>query len=258
MLLCIDVGNTETVVGLFQEDNIIAHWRLSSKTPRTADEVFIIIKQWFEHQNIQLADLSGFAISSVVPELTYVFETIAKKYFNLDPFVITATKDMGLDIQYYPAFTVGADRICNAVAGYHFYQGPLLIVDFGTAITFDVISETGAYLGGIISLGLTGLSQALHKQAAKLPKVDLTFPDTVVGTTTEGSIKSGILWGTMSMIDGLVEKIEIEKGWTQTKVIATGGMAKSVIQYSNRIQEARPFLTLEGIKLLFYKIGKRT
>lgn len=256
MLLCIDVGNTETVVGLFRGDSVICHWRLSSQTPRTADEVFIIIKQWFAHQNIELSEVTGYAISSVVPELTYVFETIAVKYFKLKPYSVTSDSNLDIRIDYHPPFTVGADRICNAIAGYHFYQGPLIVVDFGTAITFDVISEDGAYLGGIITLGLTGLSQALHTRAAKLPKVDLAFPDQIVGTTTEGSIKSGILWGTMCMIDGLVNKIENERGWKDVKVIATGGMAKSVIQYSNRISEAKPFLTLQGIRLLYNKVVK--
>jgi len=254
MLLVIDVGNTEIVFGLYKKENLQAHWRLSSKNHRTADECWILLTMWCNARNIRLSEVEGVVISSVVPSMTNVFIEVSRNHLGLEPLVVTAETNTGLKILYDTPRTVGSDRICNAVAGYAHYNGPLIVVDFGTATTFDVISKQGEYLGGVIALGLMGISQELHRLAAKLPKVDLVFPSSVVGKTTESSIQSGIMWGTVSLVDGMIDRITQEMGWKNTSVIATGGIAPFVVEKSIKIQQVEPFLTLEGMRLIFHRM----
>lgn len=256
MLLVIDIGNTETSIGLYRGEKLKAHWRLSSRSPRTADECWILLKTWCETLGIRLDEIEGVVISSVVPSLTVVFEAVSKNRLGREPITVSAETDTGLVILYDSPRTVGADRICNAVAGYVYHGSPLIVVDFGTSTTFDVISERGEYLGGVIALGLMGASQELHRLAAKLPRVDLDFPPFVVGRTTETSIQSGIMWGTIAMVDGMVDKIQKEMGWNRFKVVATGGAAPLVVEKSERIQQMEPFLTLEGMRLIYDRIRK--
>jgi len=257
VILAIDIGNTETVVGIYQSDRLIGHWRLSSNTPKTADECWILLSTWCRLKEISLSHMQGVVISSVVPSLTSVFKEVSKKYFKMDPLMVSSEIETGLEIQYDSPRTVGADRICNGVAGYEKYGGPLIVVDFGTATTFDVISENKAYLGGVIALGVQGASQELHRLAAKLPRVELVFPSSVVGRTTEASIQSGILWGTVALVDGVVDRIKNEMGWQETNVIATGGIAALIVNQSKQIQKVEPFLTLEGMKILFEENEKK-
>ena len=257
MLLAIDVGNTETVCGLYEDEKLTAHWRLSSKIPRTPDECWIFLKMWCEASGFSLLNIKGVIISSVVPSLTTVFRKMSEKHLQLQPLVVTAEMDTGLTILYDTPRTVGADRICNAVAGYTHYGGPLIIVDFGTATTFDVVSEKGEYLGGAIALGLMDASQELHRIAAKLPRVDLTFPPFIVGKTTEMSIQAGIMWGTVALVDGMINRIISEMKWENTQIIATGGVASSIVKKLNRIKIVEPFLTLEGMRLIFQRYEKK-
>lgn len=254
MLLVVDAGNTEIVFGLYEEENLSAHLRLSSKPDRTSDEYWILLKTWCENRGFSLSNVEGVVISSVVPSLTTVFEKISSNYIKMKPLVITAETDTGLKILYETPQTVGADRICNAVAGHILYGTPLIVVDFGTATTFDVISEKGEYLGGVITLGLRGITQELHRLTAKLPKVDLVFPHTVVGRTTETSIQSGIMWGSVVVVDGMVNRIIKEMKWEKAHVVSTGGMASTVVEKSDRIQAVEPFLTLEGMRFIFQRI----
>ena len=256
MLLVVDIGNTETVIGIYHERDLKAHWSLSSKTPRTSDESWILIHNWSETQGMALPDIRGFVISSVVPSLTAVFRNVAKKRFDLEPLIIEAETDTGLKIDYDTPRTVGADRICNAVAGYALYGGPLIVVDFGTATTFDIVSEEGAYTGGAIALGLKGASHELHRLAAKLPRVSLEFPSGVVGRTTEESLQSGIMWGTVALVDGMVDRIKEEMGWPSVRVIATGGMASIIVEHSKKIELVESFLTLEGMRLIYERNNK--
>jgi len=252
MLLTIDIGNTETVMGLFRGDKLLTHFRISSKVPRTPDEVWMMLTGWFENQSVKPGILKSAVISSVVPDLTTVFEEALFRNLKLQPLIVTSAISAGMEIRYDDPKTVGADRICNGVAGFRKYGGPLIVVDFGTATTLDVISETGTYLGGVITLGLTGASLELHRISAKLPMVALSFPDRIVGHSTETSMQSGILWGTVMMVDGLVEKIREEMGWKHCQVVATGGMAPVLAGKSACIQHMDIFLTLEGM-LNIYK-----
>jgi len=250
-LLAIDIGNTEMVIGLIQGQSIIAHWRFSSKAPRTADECYILLKNGFETKGFSLEDVNGVVISSVVPSLTRVFIDVAGMINQIKPLVVNSEIQTGLEIQYETPRMVGADRICNAVGGYEKFGAPLIIVDFGTATTFDVISEKGVYLGGAIALGLAGASHELHRLSAKLPRVDLDLPDRVVGQSTEQSIQSGIMWGMVSLVDGMVDRIQKEMKWESVSVIATGGMASIFEINSERIEKTERFLTLEGMRIIY-------
>jgi len=253
MLLVIDIGNTVIILGLYEKENLKSHWKLSSKMPRTSDECWILLKMWCETQGFFLTEIEGVVISSVVPSLTTVFKELSRNHLDIEPLVVDSNTDTGLKILYDTPRTVGADRICNAVAGYILHGGPLIIVDFGTATTFDVVSENGDYEGGIIALGLIGASHELHRLAAKLPRVDLVFPPSAVGRTTEESIQSGIMYGTVSLADGMVDRIVQEMSWDAVRVIATGGMAPMVVEQSERIELVEPFLTLEGMKIIYQR-----
>lgn len=254
MLLVIDVGNTETVFGIYKGDTLCTHWRLSSPMYRTMDETWILLNGWCDLQNIAVTEVRGVVISSVVPNLTFMLVEMTQKYLELDPLVISAEIDTGLVIRYESPKTVGADRICNAVGGIERFGTPLVIVDFGTAITLDVVSAKKEYLGGIICLGLKAAAHQLHTVAAKLPRVELVFPKFVIGRDTETSIQSGLLWGAVTMIDGLIEKIANELHVSSIRAIATGGQAEFIAPYSHRIETVEPFLTLEGMKSIYHHI----
>ena len=257
MLFVIDVGNTETVLGLYEGETLRTHWRLSSRTYRTSDECWILIKAWCESRDLSVSDIQGVVVCSVVPSLTAVFREMAEHHLRIEPLVVTAETDTGLGILYDTPRTVGGDRICNAVAGYAGYGGPLIVVDFGTATTFDVVSGKGEYLGGAIALGVVSASHELHRLAAKLPRVDTVFPPSVVGKTTETSIQSGIMWGTVSLVDGMIERIADEMGWKTFQVVATGGAAPLVVARSSKVRTVEPFLTLEGMRIIYERFAQR-
>jgi len=257
MLLAIDIGNTNIVIGLFQASKLINHWRLSSTITRTADESWILIKLLFESDNLSIDQVKGIAISSVVPNLTMVFKNMANTHFQIIPVEVNHELDLGIRLLYDTPETVGADRICNAIGGYSKYKGPLVIVDFGTATTFDVVTKTGDYLGGIIAPGIELTATVLHQRAAMLPKVGLKFPSKVIGRTTETSIQSGLMFGGVEMVDGLVDRIEEELKQT-VKVIATGGLASQLLEQSRRLKILEPHLTLEGLRLIYERVSKAT
>lgn len=255
MLLVIDIGNTETVLGIYKHETLEAHWRLSSKTPRTADECWILIKSWFESDGFSITGIEGVVISSVVPSLTTVFSTISEQFLNIEPLIVSSELDTGLSILYDSPRLVGADRICNAVGGLRLHGSPLIVVDFGTATTFDIVTSNREYLGGVIALGLTGASHELHRLSAKLPRVELKFPNRVVGRTTEESIQSGIMWGTVALVDGMIDRIQEEMEWSDVKVIATGGMASVLVNRSERIQIVETYLTLDGMRFIYERVN---
>ncbi len=254
MLLVVDIGNTEIVIGIYDNEILKGHWRLSGSQTKTIDECWGLLQVWLENDGFSRENIKGVVISSVVPYFQYVFKDMARKKFNLTPVIISSKLNIGIDILYDSPEMVGSDRICNAVAGYYHYGGPLIVVDFGTATTFDVVSKKGEYLGGVIALGLKGASQQLHHLAAKLPRVELEFPHTVVGTNTENSMQSGIMWGAVCLIDGMVKKILKEKKWMKANLIATGGMASEVVKRSEILKETSPFLTLEGMKIIYKRV----
>ncbi len=252
MLLTFDIGNTHTVVGCFQGEKLIAHWRITSEMARTEDELGVLLHYFFLQENLNVKDVKGICISSVVPDLTIIYQFLSRRYFKIEPLIIDAFIDLGIQVKYKNPASVGADRLCNAVAGVHRYGTPVMIVDFGTATTIDCINAQKDYLGGIIAPGIMTSIEALHLKAAKLPRVNFEFPYRFIGKTTEESIQSGVFWGTVFMIEGLIKKIKQELG-ENSRVIATGGLADKIIQHTSCIEKIDPYLSLEGMRLIYLR-----
>lgn len=253
MLLAIDIGNTHTVIGVYKGEQLIADWRVTSSGTRTADETWLTIKNFCVDADISLALLTGVGIASVVPNLTDIFETIARKYVKVEPVVVGGHLDLGFDIHYEDVSSVGADRLCNAIAGYKKYGGPLIIIDFGTATTFDVVATNGDYLGGVIALGLESTAGELHRRAAKLPKIELHFPGKVIGTDTVQSMQAGVMFGAVDAVEGIVRRIQAEMG-SKAKVIATGGLSTIMAKYAPIIEACEPSLVLDGVRLIYERV----
>jgi type III pantothenate kinase len=254
-LLAIDVGNTHTVLGVFRGTQLVDSWRMATRMARTADEVWVLTEQFLALASIESRQITGMAISSVVPEMTTVYARISQRRLGLEPLIVSAKTVPWVKIHYKNPGQVGADRLCNAVAAFDKYGGPLIIIDFGTATTFDVVAENGDYLGGIIAPGLETAVASLHHQAAKLPKVDLVFPEALIGTTTERSIQSGVLFGAVEMVEGLVRRIREEMSG-HFNVIATGGLASHVLSRSSLEVKIEPDLVLEGIRIIYNRWQK--
>lgn len=252
MLLAIDIGNTHTVVGLFDRQELLNHWRISSNLQRTEDEIGGLLIYLFEKDGRDWTQIKSAAISSVVPNLTSIYVFMCQRYLKTDPLIIDANVELGLKVKYLDPNAVGADRLCNAVAGIDKFGKPLIVIDFGTATTFDCIDEQGDYLGGIISPGIQTSMVALHQHAAKLPRVEMEFPPNVIGRTTDESIQSGILFGAVHMVEGLVHQIKSELGQS-SKVVATGGLANKIAKRTKSIEHVELFLSLEGIAAIYYK-----
>jgi len=255
MLLTVDVGNTQIAAGLFKGEELVAHWRLASHRDRTEDETWILMHSICSANGYDLRQTTGIVISSVVPDMTSTLHKMATKYLGLEPCVIGHDLNLGITVHYRNPVNVGADRLCNAVAGFAKYGGPLIIVDLGTATTFDVIDQTGDYLGGIIAPGIETSAMILHQRAAKLPRVELRFPEKAVGDSTETSIQSGLLFGAVEMIDGMIERINRERGQEHVAV-ATGGLARLMVAQLRRVQHMDAFLTLEGMRIIFARVIK--
>ena len=249
MLLVLDIGNTTTVVGIFDGDNLIAHWRLSSIL-HTADELGIYLLGLLATKNINPSDIKDAAFASVVPSLDFSMTEAINNYFKVMPLQVSAKIDVGMKILCKNPREVGADRIVNALAGREKYGTPLIVADYGTAITFDVVSKDGEYLGGAIAPGLNSSISALFSKAAKLPQVALSIPESVIGRNTEEAIQSGILFGNAGLTDRIVEMIKAEKGLEDSKVIATGGHAGLIAKVSRTIDHVDKWLTLEGLKII--------
>jgi type III pantothenate kinase len=253
MLLAIDIGNTHTVFGVFDKRKLIADWRVSSAVNRTEDEVGTQVRAFLKDAGIKSKSVRGVAISSVVPNLTDIFVLMARKYFGAEPIVVSANLNLGFKIYYEDPSTVGADRLCNAVAGYRKYGGPLIIIDFGTATTYDVVSKKGDYLGGIIAPGIETSAADLHRRAAKLPKVELKFPKEVVGKDTVSSMQAGILYGAVDSMERMIERVKRDIG-KNAKVIVTGGYSKIILDHSDSIDFYEPTLVLNGLQLIHEKV----
>lgn len=251
MFLAVDIGNTHTSFALYENDNLLGHWRVTSIISRTEDEIAVQVGFFCQTINRKIADITAMGISSVVPNLTIAAKRMAEKYISKDDLLIVGSHcDTGMPILYDDPAAVGADRICNAVAGYHKYGGPLIIIDFGTANTFDVISNKGEYLGGIISPGLETSAADLHRRAARLPKIELEFPDRIIGTNTVQSMKSGIMFSSVDSINGMVNRICEEIG-ENAKVIATGGYASIIASRATVIEHVEPTLVLDGVRMIY-------
>ena len=257
MLLVIDVGNTHTVIGVYDGEELKEHYRVASNHALTVDECGILVRQLFaEHKEID-----DVIICSVVPPLTSVYEEMSRKSLTVDPVVVSSDLPLGIKILYDDPRTVGADRIANAVAAYEIYGGPAIVVDFGTATTFDVISENGEYLGGAIAPGIETSSLNLFKKASQLFKVSLQKPKKAIGKNTEESLRSGIIFGAVGQIDGIVNRIKEElrlmsPSKKEPKIIGTGGLADLIATESETIREVNPSLTLEGLRRIYSRVKK--
>jgi type III pantothenate kinase len=252
LLLCLDVGNTQTVAGVISPTNreILAQWRVRTSHDRTGDEYTHLLRDLLRGDGIEPSRVAGVAVSCVVPQAIRALHEMSRRAFGLEPLMVGPGMKSGMPILYDNPREVGADRIVNAVAAYERFHRPLVVIDFGTAITFDVVSGKGEYLGGAIVPGLQIAVDALFSRAAKLPQVELAVPDKVVGKDTVASIQSGILFGYASLVDGLVARIEAETG-VEHHVVATGGMAEMLAGEAKSIREVLPDLTLEGLALLW-------
>lgn len=251
MLLAFDVGNTNITVGIFQGREIRAAWRLSTRNS-TADELAMALYTLFHYRGLSFRDISGIIISSVVPPLTPVLVETARRYFDLEPLVVGPGIKMGMPIRFENPREVGADRIVNAVAAYEAYGGPVVVVDFGTATTFDAISAQGEYLGGAIAPGIGISTEALFQRAAKLPRVELVKPKGIIGKNTVTSMQAGIVYGFIGQVDYIVRLMKQELG-PQTKVVATGGLAELIAGETKSIDHINPMLTLEGLRILYHR-----
>lgn len=247
VLLAIDIGNTTIVLGIFEGKKLISHWRLSADRGKTADEYGILLSAL-----IGSCRIKGMIISSVVPPLLKIFQEMSERCLHLSPLLVETGMDTGISIKYPRPEELGADRIANASAAHYFYQGPVIIVDFGTATTFCALSGAGDYLGGIIAPGLGISLEALFEKTALLPRIELVRPERVIGKDTVKSMQSGIIYGFAELVDGLVKRMKREFS-PQAKVIATGGWAELIASEAKNIDEVAPFLTLEGLKIIYEK-----
>ncbi len=251
MLLVIDVGNTNTVLGIFDDDELVHDWRIRTVTDHTVDEYGMLIYNLYKTSRISSrSNITDIIISCVVPPMLNILEPLCEKYFHLKPLIVGPGVKTGMPIHYDNPREVGADRIVNAIAAYEKYKQDLIVVDFGTATTFDYVSPKGEYMGGCISPGIMISSVALFERAAKLPRVELIKPRSVIAKDTVSSMQAGIVYGYAGLVDGLVERIKAEvKG--SPKVIATGGLAKIVAPETRTIEVVDDMLTLEGLQIIY-------
>ncbi len=250
MLLVIDVGNTNTVLGVFDGDELVHDWRIRTVTDHTVDEYGMLIYNLYKSSRISSKAISAIIISCVVPPMLNILEPLCLKYFNIRPLIVGPGIKTGMPIYYDNPKEVGADRIVNAVAAYEKYRRDLIIVDFGTATTFDYVSKKGEYMGGCISPGLMISSEALFERAAKLPRVELSKPRSVVAKDTVSSMQAGIVYGYAGLVDGIVNRMKAEVK-SDPYVVATGGLAKVVSTETKSIDEVDDMLTLQGLRLIY-------
>ena len=250
MLLATDIGNTNIVLGIFEGRQLVNDWRIATRKNQTADEYGLLIRYLFSLSQINLQDITDIITACVVPPLLPVMMEMFERYLGITPMIIGPGIKTGIQLLVDNPREVGADRIVNAVAAYEKYGGPTIIVDFGTATTFDVISRKGDYLGGVIAPGITISTEALFHEAAKLPRVDLIKPRSVIGKNTVHSIQSGVIYGYVSLVDGIVNRIKKELG-EEASVGATGGLAGLIAPISETIKDVDPFLTLKGLQIIF-------
>lgn len=250
MLLVFDVGNTNTVLGLYKDDSLVNHWRVGTDKDRTVDEYGILIHDLFRLCDIHFPDVSGVIISSVVPPMATVLEGFCRKYLDTTPFMVGPDIETGMEVRYDSPKDVGADRIVNAVAAYEKKRCSLIVVDFGTATTFDYISADGAYEGGVIAPGPGISAEALFSRASKLPRVGFTEPSRVIAKNTVDSMQAGLFYGYIGLVDGIVARMTKEADDTPY-VMATGGLASLIAPASETIEEVDPSLTLEGLRLIY-------
>lgn len=256
MLLAIDVGNTNITFAVFDGEQIKADWRIGTVVRRTGDEYAGLLISLFGNRGLELADIDGVIISSVVPAITDALMRFSRKHLHIDePIILSAEMDLGIKVNYYPPRDVGADRIANAIAAHAKYGGKVIVVDLGTGTTLDAVSEDGEYLGGAIAPGIQISLEALFAKAARLTGVRLVAPDKAIGDTTAGSLQSGIIFGFAGMVDALVDRFQDEIGGG-ARVIATGGLADVIAEQSRTVECCDELLTLEGLRLIYQRNRK--
>ncbi len=250
MIVVFDVSNTHIVLGLYQDKELLNHWTVATDLARASDEFAVLLHNLFELNGKSFADVKALVMSSVVPPVMPVLQELSLKYFNLKPIVVGPGVKTGMHVRYDNPREVGADRIVNALAGYERYGGPLIIVDFGTATAFCYVSDKGDYLGGALAPGMEIATEALFHRAAKLPRIEVTEPKSVIGRNTVEAMQSGILYGFASQVDGVVGRFKREIG-QPVKVVATGMMAGLVAPHTDSIDLVDPLLTLEGLRIIY-------
>ncbi|HYY79535.1 MAG TPA: type III pantothenate kinase [Actinomycetes bacterium] len=251
MLLAIDVGNTEITIGVFEGEKLLQHWRAATVAERTADEHALLLGGFLAQEGLRFAEVvTGVAVSSVVPRLTQALREMVQRYCGFEPFVVEPGIRTGLKILTDNPREVGADRVVNTAAAFAAYGGPAVVVDFGTATTFDAVSERGEYLGGAIAPGIQISTNALASHTAQLRRVELAAPRSVVGKNTAEALQSGIVYGFAGQVDGIVRRMVAELGGRAT-VIATGGLAEAVLEACETVQRHDPWLTLHGLRIVY-------
>lgn len=256
MLLAIDIGNTNTSIGLFEGRALRFRWRIGSDSNRTSDEMGILVRELCAQSGVALSQIAGVVLSSVVPALTDAAAAMAGDALGVEPLIVGPDLDLGITVEYRDPSEVGPDRLANAVAVHEMVRGPAIVVDFGTATTFDVVTGDGRYLGGAIAPGLLTSAENLFRRAALLHRVALGPPERVVGRSTEESLRSGILYGAVGQVDGIVRRIVAEWG-EQPRVVATGGLAEKIALLSRTIDLVEPDLTLIGLALIDERLRER-
>jgi type III pantothenate kinase len=249
MLLVVDVGNTQTHFGTFRDDVLVEHWRFATVRDSTADELGAALRNLLELRGVGMADLDASIVSSTVPQLGPEWQGMATRYLGHEMLVVGPGIKTGMALRYDNPREIGADRLVNAVAAYEKVKGACIVVDFGTAITYDPVSADGEYLGGIIAPGVEISMEALTNRAAKLPKIDIGPPRQLIGKTTVDAIRSGVVYGFAGQVDGIVNRLRAELG-EETETIATGGLAKHIVPFTETIDEIDDLLTLNGLRLL--------
>ncbi|MBI5877378.1 MAG: type III pantothenate kinase [Chloroflexi bacterium] len=250
MLLTVDIGNTNIVLGLYDGTQLRDSWRAATDPRRTADEYAVTIYEFLARRGYRIEQIADCAVSSVVPALTPVFRDLAKRYWEIDPLIVSVDIDLGLRVLTDNPREVGADRIVNAVAAKALYGAPAIVIDFGTATTWDVVNADGDYIGGAIAPGVGISAEALASRAARLHRIELTFPPTAIGKSTDAAMRVGILYGYVGIVEGLTERIRRELGGN-VRVIATGGLAGLIAAQTPVIERVDPDLTLLGLRLLW-------
>lgn len=251
-----DVGNTNTTLGVFDGERLVIDWRLTTKRDRTIDEYGIMCRNLFALSSLEWNTINDIAIASVVPPMNFTLRKMSINYFKIDPFFVDPVTNSGMPVRYEPKQDVGADRVVNAVAAFEKYGGPCVIVDFGTATTFDVVSKNGEYIGGTICPGINISAEALIQHASRLPRVEIRRTDKVIGNSTVYSIQAGLYWGYVGLVDGILAKIIKEIDATP-KIIATGGLAHLIIRGSEYIRQLDDDLTLHGLRIIYERNHRR-
>jgi type III pantothenate kinase len=253
MIVVMDVGNTNIAFGVYEGKKLVNHWRMATDRDKTSDEFGMFFMNIFNYEKLDVRKVEAVLLASVVPPIMYSLEHAIKKYFKLEPIVIGPGIKTGINIKYENPREVGADRIVNAVAALEIYGGPFIIVDFGTATTFCAVTANAEYLGGVICPGIKISAEALFQKAAKLPRIELSKPDTVIGRNTVASMQSGIVYGYVGKVDYIVKRMKREMKEDNIKVIATGGLARLIASESETIDEINGLLTLEGLRIIYEK-----